>query len=119
MKLLLNVVWFLFGGLEMGLAWICAGLTMCCTIIGIPLGVQCFKMARLVMLPLGTEVKYEFGIFRGLINIIWIILIGWLFALFSVLIGLLWCLTIIGIPIGLQWFKIAKLSFMPFGTDIR
>lgn len=118
LKLLINLLWFIFGGFELALSWAAAGLVLCCTIVGIPLGIQCFKMARLVMLPLGTDVVYNMGGVKGCFNVLWACTFGLLFAIISSVIGLLWCITLIGIPVGLQWFKVAKLSFMPFGTIV-
>ncbi len=116
--MLINILWFIFGGFELALCWAFSGLLLCCTVVGIPLGIQCFKMARLVAFPIGTDVTYHMGIFNGCFNVIWACTFGLVLALCSFAIGLLWCCTIIGIPIGLQWFKVAKLSFMPFGTVV-
>ncbi|MEG1743132.1 MAG: YccF domain-containing protein [Clostridia bacterium] len=118
MKTLINILWFVFGGLPIALCWAASGVILCCTIIGIPFGIQCFKMARLVMWPLGTDVNYNMGVFKGIFNILWACTLGLVFGLISLLCGILWCVTLIGIPIGIQWFKVAKLSFMPFGTTV-
>ena len=91
-----NILWFLFGGLIGGLAWVLAGCLWCITIIGIPVGLQCFKFASLAFFPFGKEVVYGGGGIRGC----------------------LWCITILGIPIGKQCFKMAKLSLMPFGASV-
>ena len=116
LKLIVNILWFIFGGFELALGWAVTGLILCCTIVGIPLGTQCFKMARLVMLPLGTNVTYNMGVVKGCFNVLWACTFGLVFALCSALVGLLWCCTVVGIPVVVQWFKVAKLSFMPFGT---
>ena len=118
MKALVNILWFIFGGAEIALGWAMTGIIFCCTLIGIPIGIQCFKMARLVMWPLGTGVNYKMGVGRAFLNILWACTLGLVFALISCVVGLLWCVTIVGIPVGVQWFKIAKLSFMPFGTEV-
>lgn len=119
MNFLGNVLWIIFGGLLMSLSWLVAGLLACLTIIGIPFGIQCFKIAKLVLAPFGKEIIYGDGIGNFLMNVIWILICGWGLALEAVIIGGLWCLTIVGIPIGIQCFKFAKLSFMPFGAEIR
>ena len=119
MSLIGNVLWFLFFGLEMGLAWIVTGLVFCCTIIGIPYGVQCFKFAKLSFFPFGKEIVYGDGAISFLVNVIWLFLNGWWMALINFAIGCLWCITLIGIPFGKQFFKIAKLSLAPFGATVE
>ena len=80
---------------------------------------QCFKMAGLSFFPFGKEVVYGGGAGSLLLNIIWLIVSGFWLAVESALIGVLLCITIIGIPFGLQQFKLAKLALMPFGTTVR
>ncbi len=118
MRLIGNILWFLFGGLIGGLSWILAGIIWCVTIIGIPIGLQCFKFAGLAFWPFGKEIVYGGGTFSFIVNLIWIVFFGWEMALGNLLIGLIWCITIIGIPFGKQCFKMAKLSFMPFGASV-
>ena len=98
LKLIVNILWFIFGGFELAIGWAVTGLILCCTIVGIPLGTQCFKMARLVMLPLGTKVTYNMGVVKGCFNVLWACTFGLVFALCSALVGLLWCCTVVGIP---------------------
>ena len=119
MRIILNILWFICGGLVSCLGFLAAGLLFCITIIGIPFGVQCFKLAGLTAWPFGKEVVYTGGVTSTLANILWIILIGWESALVNLLIGVVLCITIIGIPWGKQFFKIAAVSFMPFGAEIR
>ncbi len=114
-----NVIWFLCGGLWQGLGWTLAGLLWCLTIVGIPIGTQCLKLAGLVFFPFGKEVSYGGGPVSLLANVLWLILSGLPLALAAVLNGLLFCCTIIGIPFGLQCFKFAKLALMPFGAEVR
>ena len=90
----------------------------CITIIGIPVGLQCFKFASLSFFPFGKEVQYGGGAGSLLLNIIWLIATGLPMAAGSAVMGILCCVTIIGIPFGLQHFKIAKLALMPFGAEI-
>lgn len=113
-----NLIWFLFGGVWMGLSWILAGCLWCITIVGIPIGLQCFKFASLAFFPFGKEVVYGGGAGSMVLNIIWIIISGIPLAIAAATAGLVFCITIIGIPFGLQCFKIAKLAFMPFGSQV-
>ncbi len=113
-----NLIWFIFGGFVMGLSWLFVGLIWCITIVGIPVGVQCFKLAGLAFFPFGKEVRYGGGPGSFLLNILWLIFGGIGLAIESVVLGCIFCVTIIGIPFGLQCFKIAKLSLMPFGASV-
>lgn len=114
-----NALWFIFGGVWMGLSWGLAGILWCITIVGIPVGVQCFKMARLAFFPFGKEVDYGGGAGSLLLNIVWIIFSGLALAIEAAVIGVLFCITIVGIPFGKQCFKLAKLALMPFGATVR
>ena len=113
-----NLIWFLCGGLLQGLSWTLAGLLWCITIIGIPIGRRCFKFASVAFFPFGKEVQYGGGTISLLANIVWLIVSGIPLAVGATINGLLLCITIIGIPFGLQCFKIAKLALMPFGATI-
>ena len=113
-----NLIWFLCGGLWQGICWMAAGLLWCITIVGIPLGTQCFKFASLSFFPFGKEVEYGGGVGSLLLNVLWLILTGIPMAVGSAVMGCVLCVTIIGIPFGLQHFKIAKLALMPFGARI-
>ena len=117
MSLLGNILWLIFGGFLSGISWIIAGCLCCITVIGIPLGLQCFKFAGLAFCPFGKQVIYGGG-FSLLANIIWLIFIGIEMAVAHALVGILLCITIIGIPFGKQFFKLAKLSLMPFGATV-
>ena len=118
MKTLGNIIWFLFGGLISAIGWFLTGILWCITIIGIPFGKQCFKIAKLVILPFGKVVKTDFGK-HPIANIIWIIFGGLGFALSYVILGVIYCITIIGIPFGKQCFKLATLGLIPFGATIE
>ena len=119
LRFLGNLLWFLLGGFVVGLGWILAGIVYCITIIGIPIGVQCFKFAGLVMCPFGKQIVYpSVRVGKTLANILWILLFGWHMALSSAVLGIVFCITIIGIPFGKQYFKIAQLALMPFGAEI-
>ena len=113
-----NALWFLFGGCFMGLGWVLAGLLWCITIVGIPVGVQCFKFAKLAFFPFGKEVRPGGGAGSLLLNLIWLLVSGLPLAVESAVIGVLFCITIIGIPFGKQCFKIAGLALSPFGAEV-
>ena len=113
-----NIIWFICGGLISGLSWLLVGVLWCITIVGIPVGLQCFKFSELCCFPFGKEVIYGGGAGSLLLNIIWLIFSGVPLAIESVIMGIVLCITIIGIPFGLQHFKIAKLALMPFGSRI-
>lgn len=114
-----NIIWFICGGFLSGLSWLLAGVLWCITIIGIPVGKQCFKLAGLSFFPFGKDVVYGGGAGSLLLNIIWLLVTGIPLAIESAVFGVLLCITIVGIPFGLQHFKIAKLALMPFGAHIR
>ena len=118
MSFLGNVLWFIFGGFLSGISWIISGILWCITIIGIPYGIQCFKFARLSFAPFGKNVQYGKSIMSLIANIIWTIFFGIPMAIENIFFGCIWCITIVGIPFGLQFFKIAKLAFAPFGSKI-
>lgn len=119
MRLIGNLLWFIFGGLILGLSWFVAGLLWCMTIIGIPWGIQCFKFASLAFAPFGKEIQYGGGVVSLLLNIIWLLISGIPLAIEALVIGFLFCITIVGIPFGRQCFKYAKLALMPFGAKVR
>ena len=113
-------MWFLLGGFLFGLLYIIAGLLFCFTLIGIPFGYQLMKIGMYCFCPFGREICFragEPGCLNVLLNIIWI-LCGWIgLAIFHFVLGVALCITIIGIPFGLQHFKIAALSLFPFGQS--
>ena len=94
------------------------GCLLCITVIGIPVGMQCFKFAALSLFPFGKEVHYGGGAGSFLLNLLWLVLSGIPLALESAVLGCLLCITVIGIPFGMQHFKIAKLALMPFGSEV-
>ena len=113
-----NLIWFMAGGLVSGLSWLVCGCLWCVTIVGVPIGMQCFKFATLAFFPFGKDVRYSSDTGSFLLNILWIILTGVPMAIEHAVTGLVLCITIIGIPFGLQHFKIAKLALMPFGSSV-
>ena len=114
-----NLLWFICGGFLSGLSLLFLGCLWCITIIGIPIGKQCFKFAELSFFPFGKEVSYGGGAGSLLLNIIWLIVTGVPMALESLVLGAVLCVTIVGIPFGIQHFKIAKLALLPFGAEIH
>ena len=120
MSFLGNIIWLVFGGIIAAIAWFFAGMILCITIIGIPFGVQCFKISMFVLWPFGKEIELgNFGAGGLILNIIWLILFGWEFAIAHCVIGIVFCITIIGVPFGIQHFKLAKLGLIPFGAEIH
>lgn len=119
MSFLGNIIWLIFGGIIGAMFWLIAGILCCVTIIGIPFGMQCFKIAALVFAPFGKEIILgKFGTGGAVGNIIWIILLGWELAVGHAIAGVIFTITIIGIPFGKQHFKLAALSLIPFGAEI-
>lgn len=118
--MILNLIWLIFAGIELAIAYVIGGLIMMLTIIGIPFGVQAFKLAGFALWPFGRAVvpAEETGFFSGLGNVLWLILVGWWLAAIHVIVGLFLFITIIGIPMGLASFKMAGLALWPFGRDI-
>lgn len=119
MRVLGNILWFLFGGLELGLAFCVEGLISMVTLIGIPFGLQWFKMVPLVFCPFGKGIRYP-KVTGGKVfgNVLWALFFGWWNAILCFAFGLLMCITIVGIPFGKQWFKLARMLFLPFGAEV-
>lgn len=119
MRILLNILWLIFGGLISAAGWIAAGCVYCVTIVGIPVGLQCFKLSSISLNPFGKEIEYpDNSAISFLLNIIWFFFGGLELAVTNFLIGAVLCISIIGIPFGKQFFKIAKLALMPFGAEV-
>ncbi len=119
MRILGNLLWIVFGGLLSALGWVLAGCLWCVTVIGIPVGLQCFKLASISLNPFGKEIIYEGEAVSFLLNVAWFLISGWILALENFLIGVVLCVTIIGIPFGKQFFKIAGLALRPFGARVE
>ena len=121
MALLLNVLWmFLGGGLVVALEYVLVGLVLCATLIGIPAGLQCFKIANLALVPFGKTVvpDGQAGVGSLALNVFWFVLAGlWIF-LSHIALGAALCVTVIGIPFGVQHFKLALLALAPFGKRV-
>ncbi len=119
MRILLNILWILFGGFFSALGWWLAGCLWCLSIIGIPVGLQCFKLASISLNPFGKCIRYEGGAVSFLLNVVWFLVSGLPLALGNFLLGAVLCVTIIGIPFGKQFFKIAGLALRPFGAIVE
>ncbi len=119
MSFLGNLAWFILSGFWQWLSWGIVGILWCCTIVGIPVGVQCFKLAALSLFPFGKRVVYRGGAGSLLLNILWLCFGGLPLAAVIATNGVMLCATIIGIPFGLQCFKQAMLALMPFGAEVR
>lgn len=122
MNLLLNVIWLIFGGFIVVIGYLLGSIVLCITIIGIPFGVQCFKLAGLAIAPFGREIREKeppSGCLAIVMNIIWIILPGLELAIFHLIMALLFAVTIIGLPIAAQHLKMTRLALIPFGFEVR
>ena len=119
MRILGNIIWILFGGLLSAIGWWIMGILWCITVVGIPVGVQCFKLSSISLNPFGKKIVNDGGTVSFLLNILWLIISGWELALGNAIIGCLFCITIVGIPFGKQFFKIAKVALMPFGAKVE
>jgi uncharacterized membrane protein YccF (DUF307 family) len=121
MNFLANIIWLLFGGLWSALGYIIGGVVLCLTIVGIPFGLQCFKLAEVVLWPFGRQIVNDpgdRGCLTALLNIIWIFCGGLWIAVGHLVFGALLCVTIIGIPFGVMHFRLIELSLMPFGKRV-
>ena len=122
MKTLGNIIWLIMGGLVIALIYFAVGVLMCITIVGIPFGVQLFKLGEYALWPFGRELvdkPNEPGCLSIVMNLLWILLGWWEIAAIHLVCGLILCVTIIGIPWGLQHFKMAISAIFPFGKEIR
>jgi uncharacterized membrane protein YccF (DUF307 family) len=119
-RVLLNVIWLVFGGLWLALGYAVVGIVMCILIITIPFGIAAFRMALFCIWPFGRTLirRDDAGAASVIGNVIWFILAGWWLAIGHLVTGVLMCLTIIGIPLGLANFKLIPVSLTPFGREI-
>lgn len=126
-----NVLWIVFGGGLVGLVWLLGALITAITIIGLPLSRACLEMAKLTFAPFGRDVVHireldardddmaqMTGVLGIIVNVLWAVTFGILLCAGYVVLGVLWCLTLIGIPFGLQCFKLAGISFWPVGRRV-
>ena len=121
MSFVLNILWFIFGGFLVSLAYILGGVLLCITIIGIPFGIQCFKLSILGMAPFGREIREiqpPGGAISVIMNVIWIILPGLELALIHLFLAAFFAITIIGLPFAAQHLKLTRLAILPFGFRV-
>lgn len=121
MKTLGNIIWVIFGGLEIAIEYLLAGIAMMVTIIGIPFGLQSFKLGMLALWPFGSEVRNkdsQVGCLNLFLNILWLFIGGIVIFLTHVVFGIVFYITIIGIPFGQMHFRLARLALTPFGKEI-
>ena len=116
-KVFLNVLWVIFGGLYNAISVIISGVIECITLIGIPFGIVLFKTVPLMFMPIGKRVVTHYGR-HPIANTLWLIFGGFFFALGYTISAILLCLTIVGIPIALQMFKVSNILWAPFGAEI-
>ncbi len=121
MKFLGNILWFLLGGFIVSLYYFLTGIVFCITIIGIPFGLQLIKLAGFALWPFGHDIQSDTndgGCLAIIMNVIWILVGGIEIAMLHLALGAFLCITIVGIPFGLQHFKMALLALIPFGKKI-
>lgn len=121
MRVVLNIIWLVLSGIWMAIAYVIAGALLCLTIIGIPFGVQAFKLAVYALWPFGRALvpaATRMKAVSAIANVLWFVLAGWWLALGHLFTGILLCLTIIGIPLGIATFKMASAALVPFGKEI-
>ena len=120
LRVILNVIWLIVEGLWMAIAYVLAGLVAFILIITIPFGIAAFRIAGYVLWPFGRTIERHprAGIASVIGNVLWIILFGWWLAIGHLIAGVLLCLTIIGIPLGLASFKIIPVTLVPLGVRI-
>ena len=121
MKFLGNIVWLIFGGLLIALMYLIGSLILCITIIGIPFGLQTLKMASIALWPFGRDTRVESrasGCLYIIMNVLWLLTGGLWIAVSHLVFGALLCITIVGIPFGLQHFKLTAIALSPFGRDV-
>ena len=121
MKFIGNILWLILGGILIAIYYWIIGLLFCITIVGIPFGVQLMKIGTFALWPFGHDVqsgRNDTGCLSILMNVIWILVGGIEITMLHLTFGVLCCLTIVGIPFGIQHFKMALLALMPFGKEI-
>jgi uncharacterized membrane protein YccF (DUF307 family) len=119
-RFVLNLIWLVFGGVWLALGYAVVAVIMCLLIVTIPFGVAAGRMARFCVWPFGTTLVKRPGAGAGSLigNVIWFALAGWWLAVGHVVTGVLMCLTIVGIPLGLANFKLIPVSVAPLGRDV-
>ncbi|WP_370521568.1 YccF domain-containing protein [Cetobacterium sp. 8H] len=122
MNLILNILWLALGGLPLAIEWLICGVLSIVFIITIPFTRGCFEMASACLTPFGKEVVEQTGLGqppRPIAGFFWIIFFGIWLAISHIIVGIAMCLTVIGIPLGLQNFKLAQVAFNPYKYTLR
>ncbi len=118
MKILGNILWFLLGGILFSILFFLLGIILCITLIGIPVGIQMFKLAGFVIWPFGKTVEdVNCNGFKIFLNVIWVVFGGIFVVVAMYIVGAIFHITIIGIPFGRQYFKIGSFLFKPLGHN--
>ncbi len=119
-RAVLNVIWLIFGGLWLAIGYVIAGIVCFILIITIPFGIASFRIAGYALWPFGRTAirRMDAGVLSIIGNVIWLLIAGWWLAVAHIVTGVLMCLTIIGIPLGLANFKLIPISLLPLGTRI-
>jgi len=121
-SLLMNLLWIVLGGFLIFLFYLIGGLVLCLTIVGIPFGVQLFKLSLLALSPFGKEVNTEgsaSGLLDIVMNVLWWIFGGVEAAIVHLVLALILAITIVGLPFAKQHIKLLKLALVPFGARIE
>lgn len=120
MKLILNLVWLVFSGLWLFLGYLLAGVLLCVTVIGIPFGIAAFRIGVYALWPFGYTAaeRRDAGAASCVGNVLWLVLAGWWLAIGHIVTGVLLCVTVIGIPLGIANFKLIPVSLTPLGREI-
>jgi uncharacterized membrane protein YccF (DUF307 family) len=128
MALVFNILWFILGGFVCGLAWLAGGVLLAITIVGLPWAAAAFRIAVFSFAPFGARIvdrrmltgrdDLGTGSLGLLLNVVWFLLAGWYIALAHMVVGLVQCVTVIGIPFGLQHFKLAMIALAPVGKSV-
>jgi uncharacterized membrane protein YccF (DUF307 family) len=115
-----NILWLIFVGIWLAIGFVIAGIIMFILIITIPFGIAAFRIAGFALWPFGRTVvkRGDAGVGSGIGNILWFLLFGWWLTLLHLITGVVQCITIIGIPLGLANFKMIPISLMPLGREI-
>ena len=116
-----NIIWIVFGGFFIFLQYLLGGLLLCLTIVGIPFGLQTIKLAQVALWPFGKKIEfmgYAPGCLSTLMNILWLLFVGIWIALAHLVMGIIFAITIIGIPFASQHFKLVGLALAPFGRRV-
>lgn len=116
-----NILWLIFGGFFSAVGYFIGGALLCLTIIGIPFGLQCFKLGLFVLRPFGLQAvpsQSNSGCLSVILNIFWLLWSGLGIAIMHIIFGCLLCITIVLFPFGKQHFKMVEVALLPFGKKI-